>query len=312
MAVTLLEAARVAYNENKERLSEIILQFAEANQLLQVLPFRDISGLTLEFPVEARLPNSAFRGINEGYTEDSGETKLVAESVAIGGGDVDIDLQLIPANDMQLRSQYERQKIQAFALNWVKTFVKGDRTTNPKEFNGLQTRFTGSTKQLIPAGSTSGGDALSLQKLDLARSRVRRPTHWIMPRAMCLRLTAAVRNTSIAGYITFTQDQFGQSQTVYAGLPVIEIDEDANGNAIMDFTESCPGGGSTGTSIYCASFGPMMLTGIQKGPMDARDLGEIQTKPVYRTRVEWAAGIAVIDPKSIARVYGIADAAIVL
>ena len=34
------------------------------------------------------------------------------------------------------------------------------------------------------------------------------------------------------------------------------------------------------------------VTGIQNGGMDVRDLGELQTAPVWRTRVEWFTGIA--------------------
>jgi hypothetical protein len=54
-----------------------------------------------------------------------------------------------------------------------------------------------------------------------------------------------------------------------------------------------------------------MLTGIQNGPMDVRDLGELQTKPAKRTRVEWHAGIALFHGKAACRLGGITNAAIV-
>ena len=71
--------------------------------------------------------------------------------------------------------------------------------------------------------------------------------------------------------------------------------------------------GSTATacSIYCVSLGDGMLHGIQNGGIDARDMGELQSKPAKRTRVEWYAGIAVRHGKAAARLAGVKDAAVI-
>jgi hypothetical protein len=45
--------------------------------------------------------------------------------------------------------------------------------------------------------------------------------------------------------------------------------------------------------------------------MDVRDLGELQTQPVSRTRCEWYSGLAIFQGKSAARLYDITDAAVV-
>jgi hypothetical protein len=44
--------------------------------------------------------------------------------------------------------------------------------------------------------------------------------------------------------------------------------------------------------------------------MDVRDLGEVDDKPVYRTRVDWLIGLAVMHGRAIARVWGITNAAV--
>ena len=44
---------------------------------------------------------------------------------------------------------------------------------------------------------------------------------------------------------------------------------------------------------------------------DARDLGELEAKPVFRTRIEWYASIALFNGRSVARLRGIKDSAIV-
>jgi hypothetical protein len=61
-----------------------------------------------------------------------------------------------------------------------------------------------------------------------------------------------------------------------------------------------------------------MTTGIQ-GRNDtasgfgisARDLGEVQDKPVFRTRVDWNCSFAIYNGYSVARLYGITNAAVV-
>ena len=42
-----------------------------------------------------------------------------------------------------------------------------------------------------------------------------------------------------------------------------------------------------------------------------RDLGELQSAPVFRTRVEWYNGFAVFNGRSVTRLWSIADAAVV-
>jgi hypothetical protein len=57
--------------------------------------------------------------------------------------------------------------------------------------------------------------------------------------------------------------------------------------------------------------GDASLQGIQNGVVDVRDLGELETKPVFRTRVEWYNGIALYKARAVARLQGIKNAAIV-
>ena len=52
-----------------------------------------------------------------------------------------------------------------------------------------------------------------------------------------------------------------------------------------------------------------MLKGIQNAPLEAVDLGEIDSAPVYRTRIEWYAGIALEHGRAAVRLRGIKDGA---
>lgn len=307
MALTLVEAAKL--NSGDVIRSAIIEQYARSSGVLLNLPFEDIQGNALRYNREQKLPGIGFRGVNEAYQESTGVLNPVTEPLVIAGGDLDVDKFIVDTMGEVQRSTQEMMKVKALSLAWEATFIKGNSVAEPREFDGLQRRITGN--QLLAAGSTSGGDALSLSKLDELIDQVANPTHLLMSKAMRRRLTQAARTTGVSGFIQWEKDAFGRQVAVYNDLPIITVENDNNDLPILAFDEACPGGGATGTSIYCVSFGDGMLTGIQSGTIEARDLDELEQKPAFRTRVEWYSGIAIFHGKAAARLYGIKDAAVV-
>ncbi len=306
MSLTLVEAAKQADNPIQ---SAIIEMYAQSSDVLRVLPFDNIQGNALRYNREETLPGVGFRGINESYNESTGILNPQVEPLLIVGGDLDVDMFILKTMGMNQRSVQEALKIKALALAWTKAFVKGDSTSDPREMDGLQVRLTGN--QLMYAGTTDGGDALTLTKLDELIDKVDNPTHLIMNKTMRRRLTAAARSTSVGGFITWEKDEFGRKISQYNDLPILIADMDNEGSQILPFTEvGYTGSTATACSIYCVSLGAGMLNGIQNSVLDARDLGEIQTKPVMRTRVEWYAGIAAMHGRCAARLGGVKDAAV--
>ncbi len=307
MSVTLVEAAKL-YSGDPLR-SAIIELYAKSSDILRVLPFQTINGSAIRFNQEQTLPGVGFRGINESYTESSGVVNPVTEPLLIAGGDLDVDKFLIDTMGMSQRATHEAMKMKALALAWTKTFVKGDQASDAREIDGLQTRILGD--QLIAAGSTGGGDALSLAKMDEAIDACENPTHILMSKAMRRKFSIAARTSSVAGDLRWEKDDFGRQVAIYNDLPILIVDQDNTGTDILGFNEACPGGGAnTGTSLYIVSLGDGKLSGIQSGDPDVRDLGELQTKSAFRTRVEWFSGIALYHPKAAIRLYGIANSAI--
>jgi len=307
MALTLVEAAKLHSGEVQR--SAIIELFAMGSDVLRVLPFDTIAGNALRYNREETLPGIGFRGVNEAYTESTGVINPVTEPLVIAGGDLDVDVFILETMGQDQRAVQESMKAKALSLRWSLAFLKGDSSSDPRIFDGLQSRLTGSQK--IQAGTTANGTVLSLAVLDQAIDAVDSPTHLIMNRTMRRRLSAAARSSSVGGYITYELDAFGRRVTMYNDLPILVVDQDNAGNEILPFTEAATSGTATATSIYVVSFGEGMLQGIQSGVMDVRDLGELQTQPVKRTRVEWYAGIALFHPRAAARLWSIADAAIV-
>ena len=243
---------------------------------MERIPFLTVSSDSYKCNRASNLPNTDFRAINESYTEDTAKLDGVIESLTICGGTSDVDRALVktqgPLND--LRAIHEALKAKSVAKKWTKTFFKGDAETSPKEFDGIQVRLTGDN--LIDAGSTSSGDALSLVKLDELMDAVDgRPDVLYMNKTIRRRLTAAARTTSVGGDINYTVDQFGRQIVTYADVPIGIIEEDEDGNQIFPFTEAAPGGGSAVcTSIYAVKFGVgEYLFGLQCGELDVIDQG---------------------------------------
>ena len=306
--MTLLEAAKLASVEQ----ATIIEEYAATSDILRVIPWENIQGTGKHYNREDILPGVGFRGINEAYTESVGVLNPQSEALKICGGDLDVDTAIVNMQGPAVRSVHELMKVKALALSWTASFIKGDTRQDPRVFDGLQVRLTGS--QLI--SNNDAGGPLSLSKLDWLIDQVDDPNYLIMGKPSRRLLNQAIRNRNISGDIDFTQDEFGKRVMTYNGLPILIADYDNNGNIILDFNEISPDGVSSTlcTSVYCVSFRDMMLNGIQGAVngvygIDTRDLGELQVKPVYRTRVEWYAAIACYHGRAAARLAGITNAA---
>lgn len=299
MALTLLEAAKL--NSGDIYKAGVISKFAETSEILRVLSFMGIRGNSLKYNIEETLPGIGFRGVNGSYTESTGIINPKTESLSIAGGDMDVDKFILDTMGNDQRTIQEGMKIKALSLAWTKTFIKGDSESNTTEFDGLQKRLSGDA--VISNHSTGAG--LSLAKLDEAIDAVDGANAILMSKSMRRKLTVAARNSSVAGNIGYTIDEFGRQVTTYNDLPILIVDKDNENNDILGFTEA----GST-TSIYVVAFGDGMVQGIENGGMSVRDLGELETKPALRTRIEWFSGFGVFAPRSAARIKNITDVAV--
>lgn len=299
MALTLLEAAKI--NSGDVFKAGVLAKFAESSEILRVLGFLGINGNSLKYNVEETLPGIGFRGVNGSYTESTGIINPKTESLVIAGGDLDVDKFIVDTMGDSQRTVHEAMKIKALSLAWTKTFIKGDSETNPLEFDGLQKRLQGDS--VIANHATGAG--LSLAKLDEAIDAVDGANAILMSKAMRRRLTVAARTQAVGGNITYTIDQFGRQVAMYNDLPILIVDKDNENSDILGFTEA-----NSTTSIYVVAFGDGQVQGLENGGMSVRDMGELETKPSLRTRIEWYSGFGVFAPRSAARLKNITDAAV--
>jgi hypothetical protein len=302
--LTLLEAAKLVQDPLKRGVIEI---FPRTSPVLERLPFFNVNGQAYKYNIEETLPGIAFRGINESYTEDTGVVNPAVEALYIMGGLSKTDRSLLKTQGSinNLRAIYDGMKAKAAALTYTAKFFKGDNSTDPKEFDGLEKRLTGD--QVIDAGDTSGGDALTLDKLDELLDAVQGSADVLfMNKIMRRKVSALVRAASQAQETV--NDAFGRQLTAYAATPIAVIEEDKDGDQILAFDEADSAGDDAEcTSIYAVRFGlAEYVSGLQAGNLDVEDQGAVGVHLV--TLIEWICGLGVFHPKAAARLRAIKNA----
>jgi hypothetical protein len=301
MGLTILEAAK--QETNPQRVA-VIRELAES-ELIGIMPFRNVQG-GLDYAVEAELPAVGFRGYNETYDESYGVINPQYERLKFFGGDIDVDIQRIKNYGPQAKAEQIQMKVRSMRLTFEDYVINGDESADPRAFDGLKARVNVGSSQAVNVNG-----ALSLTALDELIDAVDGDGKiLLMNKKMRRRLSAASRNTSIGGFMSYEQDAFGRRVSFYNDARIVVTDTNAQNVQIQGFTET-----SSSTSIYCVAFGDLQTTGIQ-GPaaqgygIDIKEFGEVSDAPVDRTRIDWSIGMAIMNGRSAARAYGITDAAV--
>lgn len=310
---TLIEASRREQNPLRAGVMEA---YGEASDLFSFVPLQSIDGNAYTYHTRTKLPGVAFRGVNESFTPTKGTINPQTEQLKIAGGEIDLDTFLVRTQPNRTVGDLQADEVQAQGTAMGKflarTFIKGDETKDPREFDGLQRRLIGN--QLVAAkdsSPSSAGDPLTLAKVDeLVDAVVGGPGNKVllMNRTMRRKINTLVRAAGQATEVI--NDEFGRQRYSYAGVPISELEEDHLDADILAFDEAGPGGGTASTSIYCVRFGTnQYVSMLQNGSgMIVNNLGELQSDPKFRVRVEWYLTLAVFHGRSAARLWGISNA----
>src|SRR3990167_2096855 len=320
MAWTLAELSKIETDTLRKSVIDTLL--LESN-LLELLPWETIGQLATTVVRYKDLPSYGYRKINEAFSESTGTFEQKVENISLGGLDIDTDKAIARAKNTiaDARAVQQTMALKAAAYEFNRCFIQGNPQSDPEEFKGLRLRVDdingeGFTTQKIVCNSTSVGILNSattrhnfLNDLDSLIYAINghNPDFLLMNKKMLLALRAALRQEKL---LNNSQDMFGRVIDMYGGTSLIDIGVRADQTTeIILNTETAAGaasGGTECTSIYAVKFGiGDKLWGIQEYPMEITDLGELQTAPVYRTRVDWPHGLAGVTPRSMARMYGI-------
>lgn len=313
MSVTLAEAAKLSENDLQRAVVETFV-IEEDSNILDRIPFLEVTGNAYAYNEEATLPGVEFRAVNAGYTESTGTVNPKTEKLVILGGDADVDvfIQKTRSNLADQRATQLRMKVKAATYKFNDTFINGDTAVDANSFDGLKKRLTGAqvidaaTNGLEIVGTTEETRYAFFEKLDeLIAAVVGGVDALYMNKMILARIKSAARR--IGKYET-SRDQFGKKIDTYDGIPLIDIGTKADGSLIIPQTET-QGTSSAASSIYAVRYGQdegdRAVTGlINEDGIDVKDLGELQEKPVFRHRIEMFAGLAVFGPGA-ARLRGV-------
>ena len=309
MGLTLIEAAK--YENRLEHLA-VLKTFSEG-ELLAQLPFMNIAGSGLFYSAEQELPSVGFRAVNEGYTQSYGVVDQRAEAVHLFGGDVDVDRSIVDLMGPEARASQIEMKVRSMRLTLEATVINGDTSANPRAFDGLSKRLQPGDAMAIDnsAGAGVAGAPLDFDRLDELIDSVNAyggSKVLVMSKAMRRQLNALARASIGGGVYQTSTNSYGMTVHRYQDCDILTVDRDAQGVEVMGYDEA---GGTS--SIYCCTFGDQGVTGLQ-GPfqgrygISVRDLGEVPDAPVFRTRVDWYVGFAVLHPRASGRLFNITPA----
>lgn len=313
MALLLSEAAKLSENDLQRGVVET---FVIESSVLDRLPLIPIQGNAYAYNEEATLPGVEFRAVNSAYAESTGTVNPRTETLVILGGDADVDTFIAKTrgNINDQRAIQERLKVKAATFKYQDAFINGDTAVDANSFDGLKKRLTGAqviaaaTNGLAVLGVSDADRQAFLDKLDELFSLVPGgPDAAYMNKAILYKLLSSMRRLNIA------TTPVGEKQTpTYQGVPLLDIGKKADGTEIIPQTET-QGTSTIASSIYAVKFSETEqeagVGGLYSGtedepPFDVRDLGEIDAKPVFRTRIEGFLGLAVFG-KGGARLTGV-------
>jgi len=296
------------------------------------IPFKSYPGLQVSALRWNTLPSAAFRAIGAGYTEGTGTTEPLEETLYALGGDVKVDRLLQKAKNVYedpLVTQM-KMKAKAVAFEFNRCFLAGSHAINADEFEGLTVRVSNApTRMTIHLDSNQAGTGDSLKVLastantntwldGLARADkyVEGATHMFMNEDTNLKWEAALRRTTSPALLTTTKDAFDREILSYRGKKLMDVGlQRDKSTEIITSTEDPGDGGNDATSIYVVRIDTddglhgIQLEGTSPEPYDPLAGGELESGPQVLRRIDWAIGLMNVSNYAVARVRGFRMAA---
>jgi hypothetical protein len=308
MSLTLAESAKLSQDQLQRGVIEA---FVQESPILDRLPLIEVAGNAYRYNEESTLPGVSFRAVNEAYPESTGALNQRIETLAILGGDADVD-KFIAQTRGNLSDQRAIQiimKVKAASIHFSDQFFNGDTAVNPQGFDGLRKRLLGN--QVIDAkgaGPVANGYDF-FDGLDMLTGQVR----GLSSGNGALYMNAALRAKIASGYRRLGGKDLlmaeisGKTAMTWNGIPLLDAGQKLDGTDVLPLTTGT--GGKQSGDIYAVRFGSSEadagVTGLTNGGVQTTDLGESHDKPVYRTRIDFYCGLALFGGKAAARLTNV-------
>ena len=315
---TLLELSKIETDPGRKSVIDTLLM--ESN-LMELVPWETIGALSTNIIRMGTLPSVGFRKINAGFSVGTAALEQKVENISLMGGFFDTDKAIVRAKNVTVspRAIVQVMMTKAIAYKFNDRFINGNPEVDPEEFKGLEQRvddvvaegYTGQEVDVAGGSATEGilnSSAIShnfLNKFDQAMYQIKghNPAYALMNSSVLLAIRALLRKEDL---LDKTKDSFDRVIDMYQNTRLVDIGVKADQTTeILPLSET-KGGGSTESSVYFIKLGiGEFLWGIQEYPLEVEDKGLLESAPIYRTEMDWPLGLAVVDPYSICRLFGI-------
>jgi len=293
MALTLAEGAKLSEDTLLQGVIETVIK---DSPILQKLPFMEITGNSLKYNRENNLPSVAFYAVGDAWGESTPTFTQKTATLAIMGGDADVDhyLQQTRSNINDIQQEVIALKAKAMRHKFEDTFVNGDTAVDTNAFDGID--------KLIDAGQTvsmgDNGATLTLAKLDEMIDKVLggKPDVLLVSRRSRRKLKALMEDV---GIVEQDKNQFGEVVNLYNGIPVAVNDWISDAKTVGE-NDDC-------STIYAVQFGEAGVCGLHNGGIQAEVIGAVSNKNATRTRLRWYCSIALFSTVTVAKLTGVRD-----
>lgn len=272
----LLEQAKLLTQNMLQR--GVIETMAKTSGVLARLPFIEVVGSGYAYNVVDELPSVEYREVNGQYTEGTASLTQTVENLVILGGDADVDLFLTRthSNLNDIRAIHTELKAKAVSRQFEKDFFVG---------TGASNSMKGLDKRLAEAiAGTEIKKELSLDALnELLDAVVDGADTLFMSKTMRRKVLNLLQGNN--HYIENGTDAFGRQVTMYGGIEIVAVEDSL----------------IPADKIYAVKFGTdSYVHGLSNGGVQVMDLGQLDTKPAWRTRIEFYCGLATKHKKCFA------------
>lgn len=304
MAISLADSAKLSTDDLQRGVIEL---FVNESVVLDRIPLISVEGNAFAYNEELTLPGAAFRAVNGQYTESTGTVNQRSEKLVILGGDADVDrfIAQTRSNLNDQRAVQTAMKVKAAVRTYQDAFFNGDTAVTAEGFDGLKKSLTGAqvidtaTDGAAVVGSDSAARQAFFDKLDELISLVPGgPDALYMNRAIRQRILSAMRRENI-----YVEPVGMKKEASYQGIPLLDAGKVGSalsgGGAQSDIIGQAEtqGNSNVASSIYAVKFSADEsdngVGGLTNGGVQVTDLGEIDAKPAYRTRIEFYCGKAI-------------------
>ena len=293
--ISLAQSARMTNDVLQAGVIEVL---ATESKLLQLLPFMNVQGSGYTYNIEKNLGNAQFRKVNGGYNYGAIETIPVTERIVILGDEAIVDTyQIAVESDINNLMAIEvALRTKAIAHKFEKCFIDGGKTAGSgvpsesvaNEFVGILTRYTETAPANIPSNALSLFQAQVITKTDDLIGDLDTLLDMVAGGADCLIMNKKTRRQVTAkgrAFCDYRQGEFGTQFVQYGGVDIVDVDGDLLADDV----------------VIAAKFGAKeAVCGLQNGGIRVTALGEMESQPQLKTRIEWFVGLAVFNPKAVA------------